>query len=90
MASLSEVADKATTEVDVAVVGGGLVGASAALGVAATGRSVLLIDRQQPTIDRGKLGIDIRNVAISPASQSLLATLGVWGELAVAAYRRMR
>ena len=83
-------ANKATIEVDVAVVGGGLVGASAALGVAATGRSVLLIDRKHPTIDKGKLGIDIRNVAISPASQSLLAMLGVWGELAVTAYRRMR
>lgn len=83
-------ANEAASEVDVAVVGGGLVGASAALGVAASGRSVLLIERRQPAIDKGRLGIDIRNVALSPASQALLEMQGVWRALTVAAYRHMR
>ena len=80
----------AISEVDVAIVGGGLVGASTALGIAGTGRSVALIDREEPVLHKGELGIDIRNVALSPASQNLLAALGVWSELSVAAYRKMR
>ena len=78
------------SDVDVAVVGGGLIGASAALAVAASGRSVLLIERREPAIDKGRLGIDIRNIALSPASQALLEMQGVWSELTVAAYRHMR
>lgn len=74
---------------DVAVAGGGLVGAAAALGLARRGWHVLLVEPAEPTIRRGKLGADIRNVAVSPASRILLESLGVWSGLPAAAYRRM-
>ena len=65
----------------VVVVGGGLVGATAALGLARDGFSVTLIDRREPQVSKGKLGIDIRNVALSPASQILLDQLGIWSQV---------
>jgi 2-octaprenyl-3-methyl-6-methoxy-1,4-benzoquinol hydroxylase/2-octaprenylphenol hydroxylase len=74
---------------DVAVVGGGLVGAAAALGVAARGRSVLLVELAEPAVQRASLGMDLRTLAVSPASQALLENLGVWNALAAAPYRRM-
>lgn len=80
-------------DLEVLVVGGGLVGAVAALGVAATGRRVGLVDRASP-LERqkaslGTFGMDIRNIACSPASRSLLEQVGVWQALAAAPYRRM-
>ena len=77
---------------DVVVVGGGLVGAAAALGLARQGRSVKLIDRSNPVRDDlpvGRFGMDIRNVACSPASRRLLEDLEVWDQLAAAPYREM-
>ncbi len=75
---------------DVVVVGAGLVGAAAALGLAQQGYSVVVFERHKPEIRRGKLGMDIRNVALSPASQSLLERLDVWRSINGAApYRRM-
>jgi 2-octaprenylphenol hydroxylase len=74
---------------DVLVVGGGLVGAAAALAVAGTGARVGLVDVRQPTLNRGSFAMDVRNIACSPASQSLLAKLGVWNGLSAAPYRRM-
>ncbi|MGE0624947.1 MAG: FAD-dependent oxidoreductase [Pseudomonadales bacterium] len=74
---------------DVLVVGGGLVGASAALGIAASGRSVTLVDRTRPEESAGRFGMDIRNIACSPASRSFLESLGVWSELVGAPYVRM-
>lgn len=62
---------------DAVVVGAGLVGAAAALGLAGQGRRVALIERAEPARNRGRLGIDLRTVALSPASQALLAGLGV-------------
>lgn len=73
----------------VAVIGGGLVGASAALGLASLGIEVTLVDRQAPSINKGELGVDLRTVALSCASQTLLSNLGVWSDLASTAYRRM-
>ena len=75
---------------DVLVVGGGLVGASAALGAAALGWRVALVERQRPQPAVGKFGMDVRTVALSPATQTLLRELGVWPELAAAPYRSMR
>lgn len=75
---------------DVGIVGAGLVGAAAALGFARRGYSVLVVERNVPKLQRGTLGIDIRNVALSPASAALLGQLDVWGSVAAAApYRRM-
>jgi 2-octaprenyl-3-methyl-6-methoxy-1,4-benzoquinol hydroxylase/2-octaprenylphenol hydroxylase len=71
-------------EVDVAVVGGGLVGAAAAHAIAAAGPSVALIERERPTTRRGALGMDLRAVALAPPSQRLLASARAWdGECAV-------
>lgn len=75
---------------DVIVVGAGLVGAAAALGIARSGRSVLLFERGRPVLQPGRFGMDIRNVAISPASQKLLADLGVWDALNAAPFSGMQ
>ena len=56
----------------VTVVGAGLVGSTAALGLARAGFDVRLIERSAPQPNRGALGVDIRNVALSPASAALL------------------
>ncbi len=74
----------------VAVVGGGLVGATAALGLSQQGFPVTLIEPNEPRLTTGKLGIDIRNVAISPASASLWTDVGIWEGLPKAAYRSMK
>ncbi len=79
----------ALTRSEVAVIGGGLVGVSAALGLAALGFRVTLIERRQPVIQKGRLGVDLRNVAISPASQALLGRLGIWDHVESAAYSHM-
>jgi 2-polyprenylphenol 6-hydroxylase len=76
---------------DVAVIGGGLIGAAAALGLARLGRHVLLIEPAppQPQAPPSRLGLDIRTVALSPASRQLLESFGAWGSFAAAPYRRM-
>ena len=74
---------------DVLVVGGGLVGAAAALAVAGAGVRVGLLDAQRPALSRGAFDMDIRNIACSPASQALLSEVGVWRELDAASYRHM-
>ncbi len=79
----------ADTVQDVAVVGGGLIGAAVALGLAAEGRQVLLIEPHRPRTVPGVLGMDLRTLALSPASRALLETLGVWGRVEAAPYRRM-
>ena len=67
----------AVADVEVAVVGGGLVGAAAALAAARAGRSVALLDLHRPVTRTGKFGFDIRTVALSPVSLALLGDLGV-------------
>ncbi|HET6473360.1 MAG TPA: FAD-dependent oxidoreductase [Pseudomonadales bacterium] len=68
----------ATLTVDVAVAGGGLIGAAAALALAQRNLSVALIDRGEPPVTRGTLGFDIRTVALNPASVELLEAIGAW------------
>ncbi len=75
---------------DVVVVGAGLVGAAAALGIARGGRRVTLFEHSRPMTQRGRFGMDIRNVAISPASQKLLVELGVWDALQTAPFSGMQ
>lgn len=74
----------------IAVIGGGLVGSTAALALSRAGFRVTLFDRARPTIQRGKLGLDIRNVALSPASQSLLQANGIWSDDIAAPYQHMQ
>ena len=78
-----------TSSHDVLLVGGGLVGAAAALGLARSGRSVVLVDRSRPKASAGRFGMDVRNIACSPASRALLEALGVWSSLHGAPYVRM-
>jgi ubiquinone biosynthesis UbiH/UbiF/VisC/COQ6 family hydroxylase len=79
----------ATERSSVAVVGGGLVGATLALALAQQGFAVTLVDRDHPKVMRGELGIDIRNVALSPASQKLLQQVDIWREVTSAPYHHM-
>jgi len=72
---------------DVLVAGGGLVGATAALALARTGLSVALVDRDEPSIIRGRLGFDPRTVALNPASVELLTELDVWPAFAPCAFQ---
>lgn len=75
---------------EVAVVGGGPVGAATALGLADAGRRVALIEQHQPQAQVGALGMDLRTLALSPASQALLANLSLWDGLQPTPYRTMR
>ena len=75
---------------EIAVVGGGPVGAAAALGLADAGRRVALIEQRQPQAQVGSLGMDLRTLALSPASQALLADLGLWDGLQPTPYRAMQ
>ena len=75
---------------DVMVVGGGPVGAAVALGLADAGRQVVLIDKMRPQTQPGGLGVDLRAMALSPASQALLAELHLWRPLRPTPYRSMR
>ena len=57
---------------DVAVVGAGLVGAAAALTLGRSGSRVALIDQRRPRETTGRLGFDIRSVALSRSSLDLI------------------
>ena len=73
----------------IAVMGAGMVGASAALGLARLGHEVTLLEPRPPQLQQGSLGIDLRNVALTPASRSFLTSLGVWPNAHLAAYSQM-
>ena len=75
---------------DVAVAGGGLVGAALALGLARGGKRVALIDRAVPAYRKGALGFDIRTVALNQKSAGLLNELTVWRDLDKCPFQRMR
>ncbi|MEE4360567.1 MAG: FAD-dependent oxidoreductase [Pseudomonadales bacterium] len=73
------------------VVGGGLVGATAALSLARRGHAVTLVERAPPQSaapSAGSLGVDLRTVALAPDSLALLREVGAWDtELEAAAER---
>jgi 2-octaprenyl-6-methoxyphenol hydroxylase len=74
----------ARLEVDVAIVGGGMVGASLAAGLAGSGVRVLLVESvavgapTQPSFDE-------RTTALGNASRRIFEALGVWAEIAAEA-----
>ena len=75
-------------DVDVAIVGGGMVGASLALGLRGLGVRVLLIEGVAPG-SAMQPSFDDRTTALGNASRRIFESLGVWNEIApqVAAIR---
>lgn len=77
----------------VVIVGGGMVGAATACGLADLGLTVTLIERNKPDFDWQPGDIDLRVSAINRASRHLLENLGAWQFMpidAVIPYREMR
>src|SRR5512143_389468 len=77
---------------DVAIVGGGVVGLTAALALAQAGLDVALVEAAQPPPWQAQRP-DLRVYALAPDNAALLDALGVWPRIAGArahAYRRMR
>ena len=73
--------ERAVNGCDVAIVGGGLVGASLALGLAGTGVRVLLIEGVAPD-SAAQPSFDERTTALGNASRRILQGLGVWEQVA--------
>lgn len=68
-----------TSSFDVIVIGGGIIGLSAAIAMSQRNFSVALLDAGAMTVD--STTIDARVYAINNASQSLLNNLGAWDKL---------
>ena len=75
---------------DAAVVGAGIVGLAAALALATAGYRIALVEREPPVRRRGVLGIDLRTVALTPASVDFLRTLGGIDDVDLAPVEAMR
>ena len=67
--------------VDVAIVGGGMVGASLALGLRGLGVRVLLVEGVAPGT-QAQPSFDDRTTALGNASRRIFASLGVWSDIA--------
>ncbi|MGN6237466.1 UbiH/UbiF/VisC/COQ6 family ubiquinone biosynthesis hydroxylase [Dyella sp.] len=65
-------------ELDVAIVGGGMVGAAAALALAREGFATALIEARAPAPWRIEDEVDLRVVGLAPSAIRLLDELGVW------------
>ncbi|AZL84343.1 2-octaprenyl-3-methyl-6-methoxy-1,4-benzoquinol hydroxylase [Aliivibrio salmonicida] len=79
-------------EYDFAIVGGGMVGAAAAIGLAKLGYLVAIIEHKEPSTYDNKQPMDIRVSAISQSSVDLLEKLGAWEsikEMRVCPYKRL-
>jgi len=77
---------------DVAVVGGGMVGAAAALALTRAGFEVVLVDAHAPAAWSADAEPDLRVVGLAPSSIRLLDGLGAWDGIRRArasAYERM-
>lgn len=77
-------APAALREFEVAIVGGGLVGASLALGLQGTGARVLLIEGVAPD-SAAQPSFDERTTALGNASRRIFQGLGVWDEVSAEA-----
>jgi 2-octaprenyl-6-methoxyphenol hydroxylase len=71
----------APAECEVAIVGGGMVGASLALALAGSGRSVVLIEAQ-PIASASHASFDERTTALGNGARQIYQTLDVWPALA--------
>lgn len=70
--------DNPITHSEVTVVGGGMIGAACALGLAEAGFRVTVAEQQAPAPFDAQAQPDVRISAVSRASVDLLAALGVW------------
>ncbi|HEY9132516.1 MAG TPA: UbiH/UbiF/VisC/COQ6 family ubiquinone biosynthesis hydroxylase [Dyella sp.] len=70
---------------DVAIVGGGMVGAAAAVSLARAGFATALLEARAPAPWQVTDDVDLRVVGLAPSSIALLDELGVWTSI-----RRMR
>ncbi|MGB0135415.1 UbiH/UbiF/VisC/COQ6 family ubiquinone biosynthesis hydroxylase [Dokdonella sp.] len=80
-------------ELDVIVVGAGVVGAAAALAMVQEGFDVALIEARPPPEWNAQEEVDARVVALAPDAKALFDNLGVWSEISasrVSGFRRMR
>ena len=78
---------------DIAIVGGGAVGAALACALADSGLSIALLDQREPAPFDVKAEMDLRVFALSMASRRILERLGAWEAIAaarVSPYREMR
>lgn len=66
---------------DVAVVGGGMVGAATALALARAGFATALIEARAPSPWSLQDEVDLRVVGLAPSSIALLDDLGVWASI---------
>ena len=85
-------ARRRTPMLDVAVVGGGMVGAAAALALARAGFATALLEARAPASWQAGEDIDLRVVGLAPSSISLFDDLGVWTSIhdqRASAYARM-
>ncbi|EKN4689507.1 3-demethoxyubiquinol 3-hydroxylase [Yersinia ruckeri] len=83
---------KSQQSYDVVVVGGGMVGAATALGLAQSGWSVALLEHEAPVPFDSQSAPDLRISAIGCTSVGLLKQLGAWSrvqEMRYAPYRRL-
>src|SRR5215472_8758160 len=78
---MSAAAAAGLLEVDVAVVGGGMVGASLAAALAGTGRRLLLVE-SVPFGAAAQPSFDERTTALGNVSRRIFEGLGVWGTIA--------
>lgn len=77
---------------DVAVIGGGMVGAAVAVGFAKQGRKVVVVEGTAPEKFSPEQPMDIRVSAISQHSVDILNELGAWhatSQMRVCPYRRL-
>ncbi len=68
-----------TDRVDIAIVGGGMVGAALAVALAPLGLRIALIESQAPPASNPSW--DERCIALNAASQRIVEGLGLWGDL---------
>ena len=73
-----------TTDCDVLIIGGGLVGASLAIALDGAGLRVALVEAAPPRAD-AQPSYDERNLALARATVNALSALGVWAHVAARA-----